>query len=237
VHLGFITNPLGGILHLDSIKVTLFGTFHLVLADLLGIIWIIWVMNMLNWSKGVDGQMPGIVAISAFIIGLLSLRFPLVQQPVLIDATLSFIVAGAALGFLVYNFHPAKILPGFGATSVYLLVAVVSMLSSAKLATAILVMGVPAVDALFTILRRLSARRSPFLGDNKHLHHLLLRFGWTQRKIALFYWGISAILGVIALQLQSRTKMFAIVMLLVFVGGGLYFLHRVIKLKDEKKTA
>ena len=111
-------------------------------------VWIVWVMNMLNWSKGVDGQMPGIVAISALVIGILSLRFPVLSGTNLIDAKLSFIITGAALGFLVFNFYPAKIFPGYGATSMYLLLAVVSIFSSAKLATAILVMGVPTVDAL-----------------------------------------------------------------------------------------
>lgn len=237
VHIGFITDPFGGILHLDTIRIPLFGSYYVMLADLLTMVWIVWVMNMLNWSKGVDGQMPGIVMISAFIIGVLSLRFPVSDPSVAIDAKLSFIVAGSALGFLFYNFHPAKILPGYGATAIYLLLAVVSLLSSSKLATAILVMGVPTVDALYTIFRRLRNRRSVFHGDKKHLHHLLLHFGWSQRSIALFYWTISAILGIVALLLQSRSKLFAIIMLLVIVGGGLFFLHRVTQQSNEKTTS
>ena len=227
----------GGILHLDTIKIPLFGSYTFLLADLITMLWIIWVMNMLNWSKGVDGQMPGIVMISALIIGILSLRFPSTDPSVALDAKLSFIIAGSALSFLFYNYYPAKILPGYGATAIYLLLAVVSILSSSKLATAILVMGVPTVDALFTIIRRVKDRRSPFLADKKHLHHLLLKLGWSQRKIALFYWAISAILGIIALLLQSRSKLFAIIMLLVIVGGGLYFLHRVMQQSNEKTTS
>lgn len=237
VHIGFITDPFGGILQLDAVKIPLWGSYYFVLADLLTMIWIVWVMNMLNWSKGVDGQMPGIVMISAFIIGILSLRFPSSDPSVAIDAKLSFIIAGSALGFLFYNFHPAKILPGYGATSIYLLLAVVSILSSSKLATAILVMGVPTVDALFTIFRRIFNHQSVFHGDKKHLHHILLRLGWSQRKIALFYWTISAILGIVALLLQSRSKLFAIIMLLVIVGGGLFFLHRVMQQSNEKTTS
>lgn len=237
IHIGFITDPFGGILHLDTIKIPLFGSYTFLLADLITMLWIIWVMNMLNWSKGVDGQMPGIVMISALIIGILSLRFPSTDPSVALDAKLSFIIAGSALSFLFYNYYPAKILPGYGATAIYLLLAVVSILSSSKLATAILVMGVPTVDALFTIIRRVKDRRSPFLADKKHLHHLLLKLGWSQRKIALFYWAISAILGIIALLLQSRSKLFAIIMLLVIVGGGLYFLHRVMQQSNEKTTS
>ena len=233
----FITNPFGGILYLNSIILPIdFLDLHLsiVLSDVVAVLWIIWVMNMLNWSKGVDGQMPGIVAISAVTIGLLSLRFAGSDSFSRVSVDLSFIIAGASLGFLIFNFHPAKIFPGYGATAVYLLLSAVSILSGAKLATAILVMGVPMMDGLFTILRRLLAGRSPFWHDKKHLHHLLLSFGIGQRHIALFYWIISAILGTLALVLSSKEKLFAIIMLLIVVGGTLLFLHRILKNSYDK---
>ena len=217
VNIIFITNPLGGILYLDRL-VPLLPYFF-------AIIWIVWVMNMLNWSKGVDGQMPGIVAISAIIIGVLSLRFHAFDQNALISAKLSFIIAGSSLGFLIFNFYPAKIFPGYSATAIYLLLAAVSILSSAKLATAILVMGVPMMDGAFTIFRRILTGKSPFWHDKKHLHHLLLSLGFSQQRIALFYWIVSAIFGSLALILDSRGKLFAIIMLLIVVGGGLLFLH------------
>ena len=233
----FITNPFGGILYLNSIILPIdFLGLHLsiALSDVVAVLWIIWVMNMLNWSKGVDGQMPGIVAISAVTIGLLSLRFAGSDSFSRVSVDLSFIIAGASLGFLIFNFHPAKIFPGYGATAVYLLLSAVSILSGAKLATAILVMGVPMMDGLFTILRRLLAGRSPFWHDKKHLHHLLLSFGIGQRHIALFYWIISAILGTLALVLSSKEKLFAIIMLLIVVGGTLLFLHRILKNSYDK---
>jgi UDP-GlcNAc:undecaprenyl-phosphate GlcNAc-1-phosphate transferase len=232
----FITNPLGGILHLDMYRLPfeLFGyQGELILSDVLAIIWIVWVMNMLNWSKGVDGQMPGIVAISGIVIGILSLRFQYVDTNSLIAAQLSFIVAGSALGFLLFNFYPAKIFPGYGATSIYLLLAAVSMLSGAKLATAILVMGVPMIDGTVTIVRRILSGRSPFWHDNKHLHHLLLKKGYSQRNIALFYWAISAFVGTLSLTLSSTGKFFAIVMLAVVVGGIILALHFALQKKDE----
>ncbi len=233
----FITNPLGGIIHLDMVKLTIpfFSTYlTIALSDVLALFWIVWVMNMLNWSKGVDGQMPGIVAISAFIIGLLSLRFPLSDSQTFIAANLSFIITGASIGFLLFNFYPAKIFPGYGATAVYLLLASVSLLSSAKLATAILVMGIPMVDGLFTIGRRIISGKSPFWGDNKHLHHILLQLGYSQRHIAIFYWSVSAILGVISLTLSSKGKIFAIIMLVVVVTGSLLFLHTTLRLKKDE---
>lgn len=226
VEVAFTTHPLGGILHLDTILLpfSLFGyTFSL--SQIVAIVWIVWVMNMLNWSKGVDGQMPGIVAISSVVIGLLSLRFSLADPKTVIAANLSFILAGSSLGFLLYNFYPAKIFPGYGATAIYLLLSVTSILSGAKLATAILVMGVPMVDGIFTILRRIASGKSPFWHDKKHLHHLLLKLGLTQRLIALFYWSISGIFGVLSLLLESKGKIFAISLVVVVVGGALLFLH------------
>lgn len=233
----FITNPFGGILYLNSINFPInFLDFNLtiILSDVVAVLWIVWVMNMLNWSKGVDGQMPGIVAISAVTIGLLSLRFAGSDSFSRVSVDLSFIIAGASLGFLIFNFHPAKIFPGYGATSVYLLLSAVSILSGAKLATAILVMGVPMIDGIFTIMRRVLTGRSPFWHDKKHLHHLLLSFGIGQRYIALFYWIISAILGTLALVLGSQAKLFAIIMLLIVVGGTLLFLHRVLRNTYDK---
>ncbi len=229
----FITNPFGGgILHLDTIGFSL-GVLTIHLSDILAIIWIVWVMNMLNWSKGVDGQMPGVVAISAFVIGMLSLRFPLSDQLTATAAYLSFIITGASLGFLLFNFYPAKIFPGYGATAVYLLLAGVSIMSSVKLATAILVMAVPMADGIFTIFRRIFTGHSPFWHDKKHLHHLLLRMGWGQRRIALFYWIVSAIVGAVALTLSSTGKLFAILMLAVVGTGALLFLHITLKKDDE----
>ena len=216
ITVSFITNPFGGILFLNQIEF---------LPQLISIVWIVWVMNMLNWSKGVDGQMPGIVAISSIVIGMLSLRFPIIDEPSLISAKLSFMIAGASLGFLIFNFYPAKIFPGYSATAIYLLLATVSILSSAKLATAILVMGVPMMDGIFTVARRLLTGRSIFWHDKKHLHHLLLSLGFSQRAIALFYWLFSAILGSLALVLTSKGKLFAIIMLIIIVGGGIMFLH------------
>ncbi len=239
VSVSYITNPLGGILFLNQLRIPfeILGIHGaLVLSDLVALIWIVWVMNMLNWSKGVDGQMPGIVAVSAAIIGLLSLRFGIVDANSQISAILSFIISGAAVGFLIFNFHPAKIFPGYGATAIYLMLAVVSILSSAKLATAILVMGVPLADGAYTIGRRILTGHSPFWHDKKHLHHLLLSLGFGQRRIALFYWLISAIFGSLSLILSSRGKIFAIIMLAIIVGGAILFLNLLLRRKNGQKT-
>lgn len=230
ISINFITNPFGaGVWQLDAIHL---GPF--LLSDIVSVIWLIWIMNMLNWSKGVDGQMPGIVAISAIVIGILSFKLNFGTQSDFVDAQLSFIIAGTAIGFLIFNFYPAKIFPGYGATALYLLLGVASILTSAKLATAILVMGVPLVDFVFTIIRRIVSKKSPFQGDRKHLHHILLHIGLGQRQVALFYWSISGILGLLSLLLESRSKVFAIIMVIAITSGALFFLHMITKKKNEK---
>lgn len=233
-NISFITNPFGGILSLNALQLPFLPTETPILFSyVIAVLWIVWIMNMLNWSKGVDGQMPGIVAISAVVIGILSLRFPVIDHYSLISAKLSFMIAGAAVGFLIYNFYPAKIFPGYGATAIYLLLSVVSILASAKLATAILVMGVPIVDGVFTISRRVLSGKSPFWHDRKHLHHLLLKKGYGHKKIALLYWSISAILGSLALVLSSKGKLFTIIMLAIIVSGTILFLQLTIEDPDD----
>ena len=104
------------------------------------------------------------------------------------------------------------------------LLAVLSILSGAKLATMIIVLGVPMMDALYVVARRIMAGKSPMWGDRGHLHHTLLDLGWGKRRVAIFYWLITAALGYLALHLNSREKLFTIVMLVVTMGGVLLWL-------------
>ena len=231
VTIPFITNPLGGILHFTNFQfVILSQTFHL--GDLLAIVWIVWVMNMLNWSKGVDGQMPGIAAISAFVIGIAAFRFMPIEHMSYATSMISFIVGGAALGFLFYNFYPAKIFPGYSATILGYFIGILSITSGVKLATAVLVMGVPSVDAAITIIRRLLAKKSPFWHDRGHLHHLLLNYGMGHRSIAVFYWFMSLLLGAVALSSSSRGKVFVIILVVVVVLGFVFMLRVAGKKQD-----
>ncbi|MDP3758294.1 MAG: MraY family glycosyltransferase [Candidatus Daviesbacteria bacterium] len=215
----FITNPLGGIIQLDS------SPQIALLADFLSLIWIVWVMNMMNWSKGVDGQMPGIAAVSAIILGFLSIK--LSADPAQLNlAKLSFITAGAALGLLIFNWHPAKIFPGFSGSGVLgFMIAVLAILSGGKLATAGLVLLIPATDFAYTFLRRILQGRSPVWGDRGHLHHKLLEIGFSHQKIALFYILGSVILGAAALSLSSKGKLFAAALVGVALLGGILWLN------------
>jgi UDP-GlcNAc:undecaprenyl-phosphate GlcNAc-1-phosphate transferase len=227
IGIAYVTNPFGGVLRLDQpqLPLFLFGSWHNIwlLADIFAAFWIVWCMNMLNWSKGVDGQLPGIVVIAAIVIGLLSLRFAgdVTQWPV---ARLAAITGGSFLGLLIWNIYPQRMMPGYGAGSLagYLL-AVLSILSGAKLATLMLVLGVPMIDAIYVMIKRVRSGRSPIWGDRNHLHHAFMDLGWGKRRIAAFYWLVTASLGGIALQLNPRQKAFTIVLIGLMVGviGGL----------------
>lgn len=225
----FITNPFNGVIHLDQPQLCFEfqGTHCLWLpADLAALILIPWMMNMVNWSKGVPGQMPGFVAIAASTTAAVAYRFALddpQQWPVVI---LSLIVVGAFLGFLPFNFHPQKIMPGYGggALAGYLL-AVLAILSFSKVATVLLVLWIPLVDALFVASQRLLSGRSPVWGDRSHLHHLLLQLGLSFRQISLFYWVVSAMLGMLALTLDAKSKAFAALIIGLVILGGLIWLH------------
>ncbi len=224
----FVTNPLStSVLSFTNLQIP-FGLFGkdtiILLADAIAVVWIVWTMNMLNWSTGVNGQMPGIAAISAVTIGILSLRFSSLDEANLMTAKLSFITAGAALGFLPFNFPKARIFPGYGGTIMGFMLAALAILSGAKVATALLVMGVPMIDAIFTIVRRISTGHSPFRGDRGHFHHLLLKRGLRDWQIALVYWAFSLFLGFVALTLSSKEKFYALLALTIVVVGGLLWL-------------
>lgn len=226
----FITNPLGGIIRLDSIILSfdLFGPHQIILvADILALFWLVWVMNMVNWAKGVDGQMPAIILVAAIILGILSLKLSLAGDPnQLAIAKLSFIGAGASAAFLIFNWHPAKIFPGFsGSNLLGLLIATLAILSGAKLATALLVLLVPATDFVYTFFRRILQGRSPVWGDRGHLHHRLLDLGLSHQQIALFYMLGSAILGAVALTLDSKGKFFVAFLVALTTLGVILWLN------------
>lgn len=216
IGIAYVSNPFGpGVIHLDQpqLLLNLFGHPWTIwiLADLFALFFIVWNMNIVNWSKGVDGQMPGFVAISVIFVGLLSQRFQ--DDPTQINLlTLSFIVAGAFLGFLIWNFYPQKILAGYGAGSLAgFFLSVLAILSGAKVATMFMVLAIPTADAIFTIARRLKAGKSPWWGDRGHLHHKLMDvLGWGKRRVALFYWTTSLIMGILSLYLNTLGKLITI---------------------------
>lgn len=212
IGIAFISNPFtGGVFDLSFLKINFnfFGPHSIwVISDVLAIFWIVWCMNIVGWATGVDGQLPGFVAISAFFIGLLAIHYStdITQWPVII---LAGAVCGSYLGFLPFNFFPQSIMPGYSGKSLAgFLLAVLAILSGAKLATLIFLLFIPMLDAIYTIVRRIINKKPIYLGDGKHFHHQLLKIGWSRRAIAVFYWLISLTLGVISLFLNSQQKLY-----------------------------
>lgn len=239
IGIDFVSNPFGeGVIHLDTLsyEVELLGQNRVfsLWADLGAMLWIVWGMNFVNMgAKGLDGQLPGVVVIAASVMGILSFRFinDVTAWP---SAYLSFALSGAYAGFLLFNFYPQKIMPGWGGGSLagYFL-AVLAILSGAKLATALIVLGVPMVDVVYAMIRRVLSGKSPVWGDDKHLHHYLLRAGWGKRRIAFFYWFITAMLGIVALQLNSALKIYTMVLITVAIGGLLLWFNYFISLNRQ----
>lgn len=243
IGISFITNPFhwfgaSEVVRLDTLRFVFdfFGTHSIViLADLFAIFWIVWVINMVNFSSGVDGQLPGIALVALLVIFAASLRFFPSDPSQLIISKLAIIGAGATLAFLFYNLNPAKIFPGdSGSYFLGFLIATLAIASGAKVGAAILVMAVPLVDGVFTVLRRIAQRRSPFLGDRGHLHHRLLAIGFSQVQVALFYWLLCAILGAIALLLPALEKLFAGAIVAIIILGGLLWLNMNLPQKAQK---
>lgn len=229
IGIAFITNPFNGIIRLDQPQIPFFllGKTRTiwVLSDLFALFWILWCQNFVNWSKGIDGQLPGIVVVAGLTITLLSLKFSadITQWEVTI---LAIILAASYLGFLPFNFYPQKIMPGYGGGSLAgFFLAVLTILSTTKVGTAMIVLCVPMVDAFYSVLRRVLRKQSPVWGDKGHLHHRLLDLGMSKRKIAIFYWLISAFFGFLALNLNSTQKFYTIVLLVVILGGFLLWFN------------
>jgi UDP-GlcNAc:undecaprenyl-phosphate GlcNAc-1-phosphate transferase len=229
IGIAFITNPQGGIIDLSHPQITfmLLGKIRTVwiLSDLFALFWIVTIINFLNWgAKGVDGQLPGVTVVAAITIALLSLGFVSdpTQIPVIILAS---ITAGAYLGFLPWNFYPQKIMPAFsGANIAGFMLAVLSIMSTTKVGTLLVVLGVPLVDSGYTLIRRIASGKSPFWGDRGHLHHKLLEAGLSKRQVASLYWLFSAILGAAALSLNTTFKFYTIIFIVFLVGGVLLLL-------------
>lgn len=215
IGISFITNPLGGLIILGPM-----------MAAVLALFWIVFLANTVNWAKGFDGQLPGIVAIAAITIALFSLRYStdITQWPI---AILASITAGAYLGFLPFNFYPQKIMPGYGGgTLAGLMLAILTILSTSKILTAMVVLGIPIADAGWSMLRRVLTGHSPVWGDRGHLHHKILdEWKWGKRKAAIFYWLITALLGILALNLNSQQKFYTVILLVVLIGGLLLWFN------------
>ena len=209
----FVNNPFGpGLLFLGGFS----GIFT--------IFWFLGMINSINWIDGLDGLSSGVGLIAAATLGMISLTVA-VGQPYV--AVLCFALAGALAGFLRWNFHPATIFMGTSGTIfVGYTLAVLSILGTAKVAVAMLVLGVPIIDTFWIIVRRVAAGRSPFTPDRGHIHHRLLDLGLSHTQTVLLIYGLCIGLAVLAFVLSGTAQLYAFAIFVVVAGFLLYGLSR-----------
>ena len=209
--ISYVRIPGGEHLNLDQlvVPISILGKFNfhfVVWGDLLTILWIVLLINTLNFLDGLDGLAGGISIIAGISIFLLSLS--LGQNSA---ALLAIIFAGSVFGFLPWNFYPAKLFMGdSGSMFLGYMLAVLSVISGGKMATAFLILGVPVLDVGWVILRRLFSGKSPFEADKLHLHHRFLTAGLTQRQAVIILYLISTIFGIIAVSAGTQEKIQAV---------------------------
>ncbi len=207
----YMTNPSGGIFYFDFLKVA--GVS--IASFFVTLLWFLVMMNAMNWLDGLDGLAGGVSAISAMTLFFLSIaRF--VNQPE--TALLALILAGAIFGFLMFNLNPSRILMGTsGSMFLGFMLATIAIISGGKIATAALVMGLPLLDFVFVIIRRLKEGQPIWRKDKRHLHYLLEKRGFSVRQIIIFYYLIAGIFGIAALLTQSFGK-FVLLGFLIVLG-------------------
>lgn len=167
------------------------------------IFWFMGMMNTVNWLDGLSGLVAGVTAILCLVLAV-NMIFKS-DPPQLSVALLPVALLGTALGFLPFNFAPARIF--MGSSGSYFLgfaVAALGIIGGARLATVMLVLGLPALDVAWLIISRWRRGVSPGQGGRDHLHFRLLDMGLSERTIVLGYWGFCAVFGALTLLLDDR---------------------------------
>ncbi|MDD4477145.1 MAG: MraY family glycosyltransferase [Patescibacteria group bacterium] len=202
-----ITNPFGGIFYLDFIRL---GNW-LVFADIIVFFWILGMIYTVKILDGLDGLATGITAIGALMIYFIANGERWHQPDV---ALLALIFAGACLGFLIFNFYPAKIFLGEGG-GLFLgfILGVLSVIAGGKIATALLVMAIPIFDLARVVYLRFRRGKPVGRGDREHLHFRLLDLGFGHRKTVVALYAFAFVFGTTTLFFQSAQKLFALIFL------------------------
>ncbi|MBQ2644177.1 undecaprenyl/decaprenyl-phosphate alpha-N-acetylglucosaminyl 1-phosphate transferase [bacterium] len=184
--------------------------------------WIVGVSNAVNFIDGIDGLAGSVISVSAVTLGLISAGMSVSGM---VSPLIAFILAGAMLAFLTYNFNPAKIFMGdSGALFSGFLLATLSITGVMQTASIamwipVLVLSVPVVDITFASVRRILKGKSPFVADAEHIHHRLLKAGFSQNKAVLLLTGIAVLSGALSVLLinDSIIKYFLYAMALAAV--------------------
>jgi UDP-GlcNAc:undecaprenyl-phosphate GlcNAc-1-phosphate transferase len=198
VSVDYLRNPFGGLIRLDG-----FGFLFI-------IVWTVLIINVINWLDGLDGLAGGVALVGFIVIFILSTS-PIVNQPPI--GILSVILIGALLAFLIFNFPRKRgsiiILGTSGSMFLGFMMGSLSIYSGSKVATAALVLGVAVLDAVWVIWQRARSKVPVYQADQRHLHHRLLKIGFSQRQIVCFYSALSLAFGAIALISGTQGKILA----------------------------
>jgi UDP-GlcNAc:undecaprenyl-phosphate GlcNAc-1-phosphate transferase len=228
-----ITNPFSGLVYLDNWQVPLgywFGQMHyfVVITDIFTFLWLMGMMYTTKLLDGLDGLASGVGAVASIMIFLFTMTTRYYQPDIALAAA---VFAGACLGFLVWNWHPAKIYLGEGgSTLIGFILGVLSIISGGKIAVALLIMGIPIMDVVWAIVRRSLEGKNPFKNpDRQHLHFRLADSRLGVRKTVIIYYIFAVMFGLNALFLQSRGKLISLLILGLVMLGIIIWLARLDK--------
>ncbi len=225
IRIDYVSNPFGGVIHF--IPDNGFPWTSLIV----GVVWLVVIMNTMNWLDGIDGLGGGVALIGAGAIFATALLPHVNQPPVAIAAAA---MAGATIGFLVWNWFPARIIAGTSGSFFWgLLIAVLAIFSGAKVATTLLVLIVPLVDAVWVIGERVFAGVSIFAPDKRHLHYKLIARGWAPWHVAVLFITITGIVAASAVHFDTYGKIITIGGIMIITIGALMFLREGDHTKDN----
>lgn len=199
--------------------------WHPLVTNTLSLFWLGLMMNTTNFMDGLDGLAAGV----AFIAGaMLFINSAFILQPAQTSVSLLPVaLMGTSLGFLLYNFYPAAIFMGGGAYYLGFVLGSLSIIGGAKMATILLVMGLPLMDLAWQATNRIAHGRNPMHGDRGHIHFRLLDLGFSQRQIVMTYYLFCAFFGILTLITASQLfKFIAFGVMLLLIAGGFVFLNR-----------
>jgi UDP-GlcNAc:undecaprenyl-phosphate/decaprenyl-phosphate GlcNAc-1-phosphate transferase len=206
VQIEFINLPFGGVLE--------FGMFSIPIT----ILWIVGITNAINLIDGLDGLAAGVST-----IGLATIGFMAMLKGDVFVMSLALILIVSTLGFLYFNFHPAKIFMGdTGALFLGYMIAVLSMLgfknvTMISLIVPLIILGVPISDTFFAIIRRIVNKSPLSAPDKSHLHHCLLRIGFTHKQTVIIIYAIAAMFSLAAIIFSMSTLWGAMIVIAVLL--------------------
>jgi UDP-GlcNAc:undecaprenyl-phosphate/decaprenyl-phosphate GlcNAc-1-phosphate transferase len=195
----------------------------IVIGLLLTVVWLVGMMNTINFLDGLDGLVTGVSAEVAILLAVWASepdRFHLVASVYHEDMLLPLALVGALLGFLPYNWHVAKIFLGdSGAMFLGLALASLAIVGPAKLGTALLVLIIAVLDVAWAIVRRQLRGRSFLSGDKQHVYHRMLELGLSHTQTVLIIYGLVAVLCIVDWSLLKLEKFVVFVLLAVVIFG------------------